>query len=375
MPVPRLNRLLGLLVVLMLAGCAVAEPLNGLLPVTALEPEAPAVPEQPGLERVGQAVDKDPLSTVQLGYHYKPTQDGTSAATLARQAAFIVLTKNDESFRDELRAAGYQGKILQYILANEVDGPAPGADCDNAFEPWQNQALNRPGEFCSVADPTEDWFLHNGDGERLYARYQDRYYYRINPASPGWRAFYLARLKSHLYGDEANAPLGYDGFFFDNVELGSRTSQDELRNSDGRIREFEDEAEFRAAWRGWLEYMRDGLGPGVPLWGNMVAGRHKSDEWNEYLPFLDGGMNESFATGYRGLTREQQTNDLEQAEYVLGQGKGFYAIGQGDQDDLQKQQFALASFLLITQPDQPFYFRYTRAQQRQVCAVVALRQL
>ncbi len=151
MPVPRLNRVLGLLVVLMLAGCAVAEPLNGLLPVTALESEAPAVPEQPGLERVGQAVDKDPLSTVQLGYHFKPTQDGTSAATLARQAALIVLTKNDEAFRDELRAAGYQGKILQYILANEVDGPEPGADCDNAFEPWQNQALNRPGEFCSAS--------------------------------------------------------------------------------------------------------------------------------------------------------------------------------------------------------------------------------
>lgn len=347
------------LLLLSLSACSASESLGRIAPVEALVP-SPA--EQPGTQRLGLATSKDRDSTIKLGYGFRPPRNGISAAQLAQQTGLLVLSKNDEAFRDAIRAEGYDGLILQYILANEIDGPRPDKKCDRSFEAWQNQAVNRPGEFCSVADRNEDWFLHNGAGERLYDRYQGRYYYRMNPASSGWRKFYLARLKALMFGDEEAPPLGYDGFFYDNIELSFNNSRTDLHNSDGRVREFENAKAFRTAWRDWLKYMRDGLGTGVPLWANMIDGSHTSDEWNSYLPFLDGVLTESFITGWHGLSREQQDGDLAQAEYALAQGKGLFAVSQGTQQDERTQQFALASFLLVAEPDKPAYFRYASAE-------------
>lgn len=338
-----------LLTLFLLAGCSAVEPI---------------VEDDPGgLQRSGTTNRKDQDSTIQLGYHYKPTTDDTNPSMLAQQAGFIILTKNDEAFRDQIRAAGYRGPILQYILANEIDGPTQKTNqgkCDSDFQPWQNQAANEPGDFCKYLDPNEDWFLHNGDGQRLYSTYQGRRYYRMNPASEGWRAFMLDRLKRHMFGDDQQPALGYDGFFLDNVELALDNSQNDLKISDGIVQEFDTQAEFKRAWRDWLKYMREGLGPDVPLWANLVEGNHEPDEWNDYLPYLDGVMNEAFVTGYRAsLSREQQNNDLKQAEYALAQGKGVYAVSQGEQEDEQRQTFALASYLLIMQLDKMNYFRYS----------------
>lgn len=305
--------------------------------------------------------------SVQLGFHYKPLGDGTPDTQLADQAAFMILTKNDEEYRDQLRAAGYKGRILQYVLGSEVDGPAvkKGKNgCDPEFAPYQNQVANQPGDFCKLLQENEDWFLHNSKGQRLYNTYKDRRYYHMNPASKGWREFVLARLKQRMFGDATTPPLGYDGIFLDNVELTWDKARSDLTNSDGKIKEFQSNEDFRAAWKGYLKFLREGLGPDVPIWGNMIASNYAPDEWNAYLPYLDGGMNEAFITGYSTtLSVEKQNNELRQAEYVIGQGKGFYAIGQGDQSDTQRQQFALAAYLLITKPGAPVYFRYTRANQ------------
>lgn len=330
---------------------------------TAPETRDPASP--PDLSALYPGDDSSAM--IQLGYHYKPPRDGADARDLAERASFIILTKNDEDFRDALRAAGYQGLILQYVVAAEVDAPpldeATDA-CDRSHKPWQNQAANQVGDFCTLIHPHEDWFLHNGDGERLYNLIQGRRYYHMNPGSEGWRAFLLQRLKQRMFGDATTPPLGYDGVFLDNVELTRRKVLYELENSDGVVREYATDAAYRAAWREMLAFLRQGLGTTVPLWANMIADSHTPDEWNEYLPYLDGGMNEAFVTGYRkSRTPEEQNNHLQQAEYVLAQRKGFYAVSQGPEHDKERQQFALASYLLIAQPGAPSYFRYTRADE------------
>jgi hypothetical protein len=309
----------------------------------------------------------DDSAMIQLGYHYKPPRDDTDVRDLADQAAFVILTKNDELYRDSLREAGYAGQILEYVLAAEVDAPPlddSSDDCDATYKPWQNQAANQPGDFCNLIHPHEDWFLHNSEGERLYNMIQDRRYYHMDPGSEGWRAFLLQRLKQRIFGDATTPPLGYDGVFLDNVELTRRKVLRELENSDGTLQEYATDAAYRAAWIDLLAFLRNGLGTSVPLWANMIAESHTPNEWNEYLPYLDGGMNEAFVTGYRrNRTPQEQNSHLQQAEYVLSQGKGFYAVSQGSESDTERQQFALASYLLIAQPDAPSFFRYTRADE------------
>lgn len=338
-----------LLAVLMLAACVV-EPVGQQL--GGRSQRGAAVP--PG----GDARDEP---SIKLGYHYKPPGDGTSAETIARQASFIILTKKDEAYREELRAAGYSGLVLQYVAAGEVTGPptrTAADDCDATHRPYANTVADQVGDFCTLIHPNEDWFMHNGRGERLYEGQQPRYY-SMNPGSAGWRAFMLSRLKQRMFGDETMPPLGYDGIFFDNIELSTYKDMGQLVNSDGEVQEYASYEEYREAWRGWLAYMRQGLGTAVPLWGNLISGQNRPDEWNDYLPYLDGGMNEAFATGYHVLSPEEHTNDLLQAEYVLAQGKGFYANGL-ERQRVDLQPLALASYLLVMQPDAPIYFRHTR---------------
>lgn len=334
----------------------------GLLVACAIEPvgQQPVRPQRPVAVQTGRGADSQ--ASIKLGYHYKPPGDGTSVEALARQASFIVLTKKDEAYRDELRAAGYSGLVLHYVAAGEVTGPptrTAADDCDNTHKPFANTVADQVGDFCTLIHPNEDWFMHNSRGERLYEGEQPRYY-SMNPGSAGWRAFMLSRLKQRMFGDETSPPLGYDGIFFDNIELNLYKDMQQLVTSDGATQEYRSHEEYRAAWLGWLAAMRKGLGTSVPLWGNLISGQNRSDEWNDYLPYLDGGMNEAFATGYHVLSPEEHTNDLLQAEYVLAQGKGFYANGLERQQGVDLQPLALASYLLVMQPGAPIYFRHTR---------------
>ncbi|WP_161668739.1 putative glycoside hydrolase [Kallotenue papyrolyticum] len=350
-----------LLVLLIVAGCAGLPPVSRAPLQEAAFPEADAQPSARPLRTAAS----EPIGIVPLGYHYKPPTDGTSAETIAQQARFIILTKNDEDFRDQLRRHGYKGPILQYIRGSEAEGPPTQPNtptCHSNVRPLANQVADQRDDFCTLLHPHEDWFLHNGQGERLYQG--ERRFYHMNPASEGWRAFVLERLKLRMFGDEETPPLGYDGIFFDNVELNLNKARFLLTNSDGTVQEFQSDQDFREAWRGWLEYMRQGLGPGIPIWANLIGSRYLPDEWNLYLPYLDGVMNEAFATGYRrALSPQAYRHELEQAEYALAHGKGVYAVGQGSQNDTARQTFALASFLLIAQPYAPNYFRYSSAQE------------
>lgn len=293
------------------------------------------------------------LSPVKLTYFYIPPTDGTTPDVLAERAAFIVLTQKNEAYRDSLRAAGYRGAVLQYIVASEAQGPLLAnstVPCPAGFRPLANQVSDRVDDFRTFIHPNESWFLHNGAGQRLYAAAGNGVYYHMNPGSPGWRKFATERMVADA------TTLGYDGIFLDNLELTLVKAARDCVNSDGVVKEYATDALFRDAWLGYLAMLSVAIRPTGQLWANMINDPNTGTSWNPYLTYLDGGMNESFALGYRGLTPARWDANIKQAESALASGKGVMAVSAGPKDDATKQAFALASYLMMAGPGA--YFRY-----------------
>jgi hypothetical protein len=99
---------------------------------------------------------------------------------------------------------------------------------------------------------------------------------------------------------------------------------------------------------GYLEAVKAELGA-TPLWANLTNDTDTTDDWEAYLPHLDGIMNEYFVARWDGIYArpavwEQQ---LRQVELVLGQGKQYLIASQGGRDDVDRMRFALASYLLV----------------------------
>jgi hypothetical protein len=132
-----------------------------------------------------------------------------------------------------------------------------------------------------------------------------------------------------------------------------------MRTSDGHVQEFGDDAAWRTAMQGWLAGMRATLGA-WPVWANLTSGAADS-AWDAYLPYLDGGLEESFAVHWVDGWDDAATwtADLDRAETWLGAGKSLIMVGQGARDDLERMRFTLASYMLVARADQAFY-RYSR---------------
>lgn len=303
--------------------------------------------------------------SMQLAYFHIAPDQGEPAETLAARASFLTLTHGDEEYRDQLRNAGFEGRILQFLVSSEVNGPGPyanaTADCDENFRPLRNGIARQPGEFCRDIHPHEDWFLHNGAGERLYDRVGDTgVWYHMNPDHPGWREYAVSRIRKDAVGSNA---LGFDGIFLDNVELSLLKVEQQLSNSDGTVQEFASDDEYRAAWISYIERISSDIRPEVELWTNMTADPNDGSSWDPYLAHIDGAMFPSFATGYHGLSPSRWLNNLTQAEAALDSGTQIVAVGLGNRADLQLQSFAAGSFLLISRPEQSF-FRYVSSESR-----------
>jgi hypothetical protein len=309
---------------------------------------------------------------VQQAYFYRPPHDGTTARDIARNAGLVILTMTDEPFREELREEGYDGLVLQYLLAAELDGPTTAitetAICNADHKPWPNQVAYQTGDFCGLVHPQESWFLHNGKGERLYGVQKDssdRFFYHMNPASEGWRRFFIQRARILVKGSEEQASLGYDGIFLDNVDASLFKAMHLQENSDGVVREFDSEEAYHEAWVEFLRAVSDEFRPQWPVWANIIADPLTEEwQWKPYLAYLDGVMIESFATGWVWAndphTLAEWERNLVQAEMILDMDTGYLAVGQGfTSEDETLQQFALASYLLIADGENAF-FRYAQ---------------
>ncbi|MDQ3703761.1 MAG: putative glycoside hydrolase [Chloroflexota bacterium] len=320
---------------------------------TAPSTAAPATPEP--------TATATPAPVFGLAWFHKPPDDGTTPKQLAQAHRYVHLTSlADIEYRHELRDAGYKGPVYTYITANAVEGPGPYRDsseeCEAGYEPLDNTLAWDTDDFCRYVHAHESWFLHNGDGERLAGDYfgSGRWTYLMNPADPGWQAFSQERLA--FMRDN----WGYDGVWLDNVDLDLDRPRTDVENADGQVREFANDAEWRAGMARWLAGVRGKVGE-WPMWANIVGGGTAADSWDSYAPYLDGAMDESFSVRWidEWRTPEQWRGELERASRWLASGKGLVMVGQGPREDEDRLRFSLASYMLVAEGEQAF-FRYTR---------------
>jgi hypothetical protein len=283
-------------------------------------------------------------SLVRLAWFYKPPTDAELDLLQERFDTFI-LTKQDEPARDWLRARGQEGPFLQYLRFEAIHDPG---SC--ARQPWRNQVADQPGDFCRLVADHPDWFLLDGYGKRIVEYTQGERFVLMDPGHPGWRAFWLERARA------SQEQLSWDGVFLDNVEA----SLFKHRRAGRTLAAYPDEAGYQAAIDGFLRFLYTGYfqPEARPLWANIIA-LDESEVWFKYLESLDGAMDEGWAVDWSDgyLSRARWEEHLDRVEQTQALGKEVVLVAQGARGDLERQTFAFASYLLVS--DGGASFRYS----------------
>lgn len=285
---------------------------------------------------------------VSRAYFYRPPV-GVDALTLARTQDRFVLTKLDEPLRDALRVAGATGPILQYVRFEAIQDPT------GLGYTWHNQVAWKPGDWEMISRDHPDWFLLDAQGGRLEAETSPgQRFYMMDPANPGWRAFFVSRLR------EMRDVYGWQGVFLDNVEASLAK-----RERAGRLpARYPTDAAYSAAVGDFLSYLRAELfaREGVRVEANIIENRDDNGPvWHDYLRHLDGAMREGWALGwdvdggYKDAWSWEQ--ELRQAEATQAGGDHATLVAMGRAGDVQRRDFAVGSYLLVANGNASF--RYT----------------
>lgn len=282
------------------------------------------------------------LSPLELSWFYKPPTDGTTTETLATQVKHFILTRNDENLRDQLRSSHVTTPILQYVRFDAIEDPCNGK-CPCEQQPWNNQVAWEPGDFCDIQSKHPDWFLRSEAGNLISIQLGDQRHVWMDPGNSGWRDFWLARVKT------SQKKWGWDGVFLDNVQasLGQFT-KDKIT-----VLNYPDDPTFQTAVKGFLEHIRNAyfIPEKHPLEGNIIflPWGQEREVWQAYISLMDGAMLEDFAVGWRSgafKSSQQWLSQIETLEDSQKKGKHVTLVAQGAQVDLERQSFALASYLL-----------------------------
>ena len=100
------------------------------LPPSILVPSAP-----------GYLDAKTSAPPAQLVWFYRPPGN-SDTYTVSKRFGTYVLTKQDETVREDLKSKGAQGPFLQYILSNQIQDPG---SCTT--QPYRNQVADQIGDF------------------------------------------------------------------------------------------------------------------------------------------------------------------------------------------------------------------------------------
>jgi hypothetical protein len=313
---------------------------------------SPATPVKSAQTPLPPTLQPTPIPTVNYGkdyqairlaWFYKPPADGDINALANNYSAFI-LTRMDEAERDHLRALGVKAPILQYILFSEIQDPG---SCTK--QPFHNQVAEKIGDFCDIQKKHPDWFLQNTFGQVVA---NDNGYKLMDPASDGWRAYWLDRIRV------SQEQLGWQGVFLDNVE-GSLNKRIEY----GAIpKNYLNDASYQAAIESNLRYLYlNYFKPkGRPLFANIIS-VNDAAVWFRYMQYLDGAMIENFAVGWHDdyIKAPAWEAQLDLVEKTQALGKEMILVSQGSQDNSKREVFSLASYLLVN--NGKAYFRYADA--------------
>jgi hypothetical protein len=284
-----------------------------------------------------------PGDIVRLAWFYKPPEEG-QLGLVAKYFDFFILTYKDEKARDELKSRGVSAPFAEYLLFLVINDPG---DCGE--NPNGNQVAYKPGDFCEISNSHPDWFLLDQNGNRIRGS-GDNYY--MDPGNQEFRRFWLERAR------ELQETHGWDNLFLDNVEA----SRAKLVDDGTILAKYPDDQSYQQAVEGFLAYIRQNyfLPRGKSMYANIVSVDDDSVR-DQYLRQLDGVMIESFATdwsdGYR--KHDDWEQQMELAENILAQGRTLILVSQGDRNDLDRQKFAFASYLLVANGQAVFRYAST----------------
>lgn len=176
----------------------------------------------------------------------------------------------------------------------------------------------------------------------------------MDPGNAEWRAFWLQRAQ------RAQEELGWDGVFLDNVDASLE------KHEDHGLKDYPTNASFQEAIAAFLETIYNSyfLPNRRPLYANIIT-LDDVEVWFRYLNFLDGAMVEAWAVDWRDGYRwpDRWEEHMQMAEQTQEMGKEAILISQGYRDDTDRQRFAFASYLLVTEGRASF--RYSRANHHQ----------
>ncbi len=283
---------------------------------------------------------------VQLAWFYKPPADGN----LSVQAHYFdnfILTRRDEAARDQLQALGVSVPIVQYYLSNAVHNPGPN-DCK--AQPWGNTVADQPGDYCWIRDNHPDWFLYDAQGKPVTSSGGGQTVTFMNPANPGWQQFFVERLLAR------QQTYGWQGLFLDNVDGGLQRFQ----QMNVTLRDYPDDESYVAAVESFLLALHEGYQHATdrPILANLTELSEQAT-WFRYLEYLDGAMEEGWGvdwhSGYYPVSIWEE--NIDRAIQTQALGKRAILVSQADdRDDLQRQQFAFASYLLASNGNAAFRY-------------------
>lgn len=298
------------------------------------DPNAPVLPAADAPAVTGSAA--------RFAWFYKPPANA-SAAELASRFDVVVLTRNDEAFRDQLKAADPSLQVLQYVLANEIQ------DAGSA-QPWRNQAAWNTGDAAALLAQHPDWFARDEAGRPLAKGIGGgRTIYTMDPAQSGWTDYLVDRVLAH------NVEAGWDGVFLDNVEMSLGK-----RRREGRIPvAHSTDAAWQDAMVGHVAAVhRAFAAAGRPVWANVIEGGDTAAEIERLAPHLEGTMDESFGTGWDQSPRTGSSweRDLAAVEARAARGDHSLLVAQGGRNDQAALRYAFASYLLVAGPTVSFRY-------------------
>jgi hypothetical protein len=273
--------------------------------------------------------------TINLAFFYKPPSNST-AAEVASKFSTVFLTGGDEVFRDQMLANGFSSAVPQYFRAEAIQNPG---NCTSS--PANNQIATKAGEFCWISQNHPEWFLLDTAGNRMRTSPTSSYF-RMDIGHAGWRSYFVTRLL------EIQQQKGWTGLFLDNVEASlSEVQRDGLVSA-----KYRDNVSYQAAVRGFLQYLYQNytLPYNRPVVGNIIA-RQDDATWYSYMDYLSGAMQERWSVNWsltEYVSESKWNSDLALAEKTQSLGKHIILIAQGNQSDATRQQFAFASYLLIS---------------------------
>lgn len=294
-----------------------------------------------------------PNAPTQLAWFYKPPIDGSTSAQLAASFQNFILTKNDETYRDQLKTLGVTAPFMQYVRSDAIHDPCKGT-CPCSIQPYGNQVAWTIGDYCSIFSSHPEWFLRDTSGAIIKLTDGDQLYAAMDPGNIGWQQFFLSRVKT------SQETMGWDGLFLDNLQAG--LGQFQLKNI--VLQKYPDDASLRFAAQNFTATLYNSYfhPQNRPLQANITSlpWLTETSAWFELLQYLDGAMEESFAMGWHSgewLTTEQWGDQLSRLDVSQSQGKRVIAVSQDSQTETARQNFGFASYLLIANGLSSF--RYT----------------